>query len=49
MLWSHGDVRKQNAVIYVNVLWNVERVYRMFCILFTACLRNLFIYSASVF
>ena len=49
VLQPHRHVRKQNAIIYVNVLWNVERVYRMFCILFTACLRNVFIYSASIF
>lgn len=45
----HRNVRKQNAIIYVNALWNVERVHRMFCILFTVCLGNLFIYSAGIF
>lgn len=45
----HRNVKRQNAIIYVNTLWNVESVHRMFCILFTACLRNLFIYSASIF
>jgi hypothetical protein len=45
----HKNCRKEKATIYVNSLWNVERVHRMYCILFTVCLRNLFIYSASTF
>lgn len=45
----HRKVRKENTIIYVNAPWNVERVHRMYCILFTVCLRNLFIYSESIF
>lgn len=49
MRQSYGNVRKQNAIMYVNALWNVERVHRMSCILSTVCLRNVFIYSAGIF
>lgn len=44
----HRNVKRQNDTMYVNALWNVERVHRMLCIFFTACLRNLFIYSESI-